>query len=36
MSFTIRGVLSASVCEDCPISLEGATVRVYAAQPDPG
>src|SRR5262249_33045126 len=23
-------------CEDCPISLEGATVRVYATLPNPG
>jgi len=36
MSFTLRGVLSASACEDCPIVLEGATVRVYAAVPDQG
>jgi hypothetical protein len=36
MSFTLRGVLSASVCEDCSISLEGATVRVYATLPDQG
>jgi hypothetical protein len=36
MSFTLRGVLSASVCEDCPISLEGAVVRVYATPPDQG
>jgi hypothetical protein len=36
MSFTLRGVLSASVCEDCPISLEGAVVRVYATLPDQG
>jgi hypothetical protein len=34
MSFTLRGVLSASVCEDCLISLEGAVVRVYATLPD--
>jgi hypothetical protein len=36
MSFTLRGVLSASVCEDCPISLEGAVVRIYATLPDQG
>jgi len=36
MSFTLRGVLSASVCEDCPISLAGAVVRVYATLPDQG
>jgi hypothetical protein len=36
MSFTLRGVLSASVCEDCLISLGGATVRVYATVPDQG
>ncbi len=36
MSFTLRGVLSASVCADCPISLDGATVRVYATLPDQG
>ena len=36
MSFTLRGVLSASACEDCPISLEGAAVRVYATLPDQG
>ena len=36
MSFTLRGVLSASVCEDCLISLAGAMVRVYATVPDQG
>jgi hypothetical protein len=36
MSFTLRGVLSASVCQDCYISLEGVTVRVYATLPDQG
>ena len=36
MSFTLRGVLTASVCEDCLISLAGATVRVYATVPDQG
>jgi hypothetical protein len=36
MSFTLRGVLSASICEDCLISLEGATVRAYATLPDQG
>src|SRR6266487_3370647 len=36
MSFTLRGVLSASVCEDCPISLAGAAVRVYATLPNQG
>jgi len=36
MSFTLRGVLSASVCEDCPISLQGAAVRVYATLPNQG
>lgn len=34
MSFTLRGVLTASVCEDCLISLAGATVRIYATVPD--
>ena len=34
MSFTLRGNLSALGCEDCPISLAGATVRVYASLPD--
>jgi len=36
MSFTLRGVLSASACADCPISLDGATVRVYATLPGQG
>jgi hypothetical protein len=36
MSFTLRGVLSASVCQDCLISLGGATVRVYATVADQG
>lgn len=36
MSFTLRGVLSASVCADCQISLEGAAVRVYATLPNQG
>jgi len=36
MSFTLRGVLSASICEDCPISLDGAAVRVYATLPGQG
>lgn len=36
MSFTLRGVLTASVCEDCVISLADATVRVYATVPGQG
>ncbi len=35
MPFTLKGNLSALGCEDCPISLAGATVRLYASLPDP-